>query len=48
MGFMEYEVLKNGEGKIIEKKSTFIGAVASVHSEQEALEFIASKKKEHY
>lgn len=48
MWFMEYEVLKNGEGKIIEKKSTFIGAVASVHSEQEALDFIATKKKEHY
>ena len=48
MRTMEYEVLKNGEGKITEKKSTFIGAIASVHSEQEALDFIASKKKEHY
>ena len=45
---MEYEVLQNGEGKITEKKSVFIGAVASVHSEEEALAFIAEKKKEHY
>ncbi len=48
MWVMEYEVLKNGEGKITEKKSTFIGAIATVHSEEEALAFIASKKKEHY
>lgn len=41
-------MLKNGEGKITEKKSVFIGAVASVHSEEEALDFIAKKKKEHY
>lgn len=45
---MEYEILKNGEDKITEKKSVFIGAVASVHSEEEALDFIAAKKKEHY
>lgn len=45
---MEYEVLKDGEGKITDKKSVFIGAVASVHSEEEALEFIAQKKKQYY
>ena len=48
MSNMEYEVLTNGEDKITEKKSVFIGAVASVHSEEEALEFVAKKKKEHY
>ncbi len=48
MWIMEYEILENGEGKIVEKKSTFIGAIASVHSEEEALSFIAEKKKEHY
>ena len=48
MWIMEYEVLKNGEGKITEKKSVFIGAIASVHSEEEALAFVAEKKKEHY
>lgn len=45
---MEYEVLKDGEGKITEKKSVFIGAVAAVHSEEEALEYIAQKKKQYY
>ena len=44
----EYEIHSMGEGKITEKKSTFIGVVAPAHSEEEALAFIAVKKKEYY
>ena len=45
---MEYEILTNGKGKITEKKSVFIASVVSVKDEQEALSFIAAKKKEYY
>ncbi|MCR4674214.1 MAG: YigZ family protein [Lachnospiraceae bacterium] len=48
MTCMEYEILKNGEGKFTEKKSVFIAAVATARSEEEALSFIGAKKKEHY
>ena len=48
IGNMEYEIYKDGEGKITEKKSVFIAAVASVKTEEEALEFISAKRKEHY
>ena len=44
----EYEVHIGGEGKITEKKSTFIGAVMPAVSEEEALAFIAAKKKQYY
>ena len=37
-----------GEGDIIEKKSRFIATVTPVHSEDEALEFIASMKKKYW
>ncbi len=37
-----------GEGEIIEKKSRFIATVTPVHSEDEALEFIASMKKKYW
>ncbi len=37
-----------GESEYIEKKSRFLGVVIPIESEEEALEFIKSKKKEHY
>lgn len=37
-----------GIGEIIEKKSRFIGYTASVSSEEEASDFIASIRKKHY
>lgn len=41
-------VYEGGIGEIEEKKSRFIAAVESVHSEEEALAFLAAKKKEYY
>ena len=41
-------VYEGGIGEIEEKKSRFIAAVQSVHSEEEALAFLAAKKKEYY
>ncbi len=39
---------QGGVGEIVEKKSRFIASVASVATEQEALDFIAAKKKEYW
>ena len=43
-----YEILTPGIGEITEKKSRFIGSCAHVTSEEEAMAFVAAKKKEHY
>ena len=43
-----YEILTPGIGEIVEKKSRFIGSCAHVTSEEEAMAFVAAKKKEHY
>ena len=39
---------QGGVGEIVEKKSRFIASVAPVATEQEALDFIAAKKKEYW
>lgn len=39
-------VYKGGEGEIVEKKSRFIAAAAPVRSEEEALQFIESVRKD--
>ena len=44
----DYEIKTPGVGEIVEKKSRFIGSCAHVTSEEEALVFVNSKKKEHY
>lgn len=45
----EYKIVyKSGEGEILEKKSRFIGAIISVKTEDEALAFIESKKKQYW
>ena len=41
-----YEVLEQGTGELFEKKSRFLAIIISVHSEEEALTYIASRKKE--
>lgn len=41
-------VYEGGEGEIIEKKSRFIATVKPVHSEEEALAFIAELKKKYW
>ena len=41
-------VYAGGEGEIVEKKSRFIATVKPVHSEEEALEFIAGLKKKYW
>lgn len=41
-------VYEGGVGEVEEKKSRFIASVQSVHSEEEALAFLAAKKKEYY
>ncbi len=41
-------VYQGGVGEITEKKSRFIATVQAVSSEQEALDFIAAKKKEYW
>ena len=41
-------LIEGGEGEIIEKKSRFIGQVASVKTEEEAYAFIEKIKKKHY
>ncbi len=43
-----FELAVPGEGLYIEKKSKFLGAIASVSSEEEAAAFVTAKKKEHY
>ena len=41
-------VYEGGEGEIVEKKSRFIATVKPVHSEEEALAFIAELKKKYW
>ena len=41
-------VYEGGEGEIVEKKSRFIATVKPVHSEDEALAFIAELKKKYW
>lgn len=41
-------VYEGGEGEIVEKKSRFIASVRPVHSEEEALAFIAELKKKYW
>lgn len=41
-------LVKGGEGEIIEKKSRFIGQIQPVTSEEEAYAFIEKIKKKHY
>lgn len=45
---IEKTIYRGGEGEIVEKKSRFIAAVAAVSTKEEAEEFIASRKKEHW
>lgn len=42
-----YEILEEGFGEYTEKKSRFLGVIASVKSEEEAAAFLEAKKK-HY
>ena len=42
------QLVKGGEGEIIEKKSRFIGQIQPVNSEDEAYAFIEKIKKKHY
>ncbi len=42
------EIFSPGEGEYSEKKSRFIGCIASVRSEQEAVSFVEAKKKQYY
>ncbi len=49
MGTKDYRFLyEGGEGEIEVKKSRFIAALAPVSSEEEALSFIAEKKKQYW
>ena len=41
-------LVKGGEGEIVEKKSSFIGQIKPVTSEEEAYAFIEEIKKKHY
>ena len=41
-------LVKGGEGEIIEKKSRFIGQIEPVTSEEEAYAFIERIKKKHW
>lgn len=41
-------LIKGGEGEIVEKKSRFIGQIMPVTTEEEAYAFIESVKKKHY
>ena len=44
-----YNTIKQyGEGEIVEKKSRFLGKIKKVETEQEALEFIESTKKQYW
>ena len=43
-----YEIMTPGTGEITEKKSRFIGSICHVTSEEEAMAFVAAKKKEYY
>lgn len=47
--FMDLKIVyEGGEGEIVEKKSRFIATVKPVHSEEEALAFIAELKKKYW
>ena len=41
-------VYEGGEGEIEEKKSRFIATVRPVHTEEEALSFVAAMKKKYW
>lgn len=41
-------VSEGGTGEIVEKKSRFIAAVFPVHTEEEALDYLAQIRKKHY
>ncbi|MBE5921626.1 MAG: YigZ family protein [Lachnospiraceae bacterium] len=46
---MDYKIIyEPGEGEIVEKKSRFIGIIRSVENEEQALAFIAAKKKQYW
>ena len=45
---IEKMIYRGGTGEIVEKKSRFIAAVTAVSTKEEAEEFIASRKKEHW
>lgn len=46
---MDYKIIyEGGEAEIVEKKSRFIATVVSVHSEEEALEFIEKLRKKYW
>lgn len=42
------ELVKGGEGEIVEKKSRFIGQIEPISTEEEAYAFIERVKKKHY
>lgn len=42
------ELVKGGEGEIVEKKSRFIGQIEPVSTEEEAYAFVERVKKKHY
>lgn len=42
------QLVKGGEGEIVEKKSRFIGQIKPVSSEEEAYAFVEQIKKKHY
>lgn len=42
------QLVKGGEGEIVEKKSRFIGQIKHVSSEEEAYAFVEQIKKKHY
>ena len=48
MAELKQILYEGGSGEIVEKKSRFIASVAPVTTEQEALDFIAAKKKEYW
>lgn len=41
-------IYEGGQGELVEKKSRFIATIIPVTSEQEAVDFIAAKKKEYW
>jgi len=45
---MSVSLIKGGVGEIVEKKSRFIGSTCPCSTEEEALAFIAAKKKEYW
>lgn len=45
---MSFQILETGYGEIVEKKSRFIGMACCVSDEAEALDVVASVKKQYY